>query len=957
MNRLRVLLLLAWRDVLRHKGRSLLIVALVALPVLVIGAADVLYRSTQATPLEQVDGELGASSAFLSAPAGATRVDQDPTENSPAQFTTGRTVKDPAGDYPEPVDVSTAPLKPADQVLPLLPAGSVITPWEHGQVPISIDGGHYRMVTADLLNLASAAAAGRYRLVDGAPATGTTQITVTTTLANQIGATIGSTVSVGSPASSRSVVGLLEPTSRASNALAVVGRPGSIPGATDYHGPRYLVTSPRPISWDMVQQLNSHGIQAYSRAVVLNPPYVPPDAQQPFDSTAALALVAGIVLAVLGLAQVVFLSGPAFAIGARRMRRQLGLATSVGAAPRQIAGVVLSSGLVLGLIGALLGAALGAIVGAVVQPLVTSWTHLQFAAVHIRVGELAVVAAVGVVTSVLAASWPAVTALRTDPISALSRRTRPPKKPGLISLVGLLLAVAGVVIVVVAASRSVPTGEQVDLAGITQQRAIWIAAGVLATQLGLIVGAPQIVAVFGRLGSIVPTTPRLALRSTARHRGRSTGAIATVLVATTGAVLGAVLISTTNAQNAADYRPSLAMNVVAGHAYPNDQQSPAAERAPVLTPPHLAAMAHLVWPDTAIASWGFLTPLEPAPRPDQRAPDLLPQMPRANQCPWYSPANSTTASDAVVTQPSAAQLPAARTDPRCADMTFSAVSAQQTNTATSGFGQSQLPSVVVAGADFRQILSGAADPAADAALAAGKVVVLDRRYLNERGMFTVTDTTYDPNTGHPISGASHSLPAVLGAWGLSSVVAVVPPSAVSQLGGRTGDVGFLAHPTTVTATEQEAMSAAGLAAGYYLYPYAELGPAPVRGAPSVWLILLVAAALIVGTVLVVTALGVVDADDDSATFAAVGASARLRRALSGWSAFTTTGIGCLLGAIAGLIVGWGFVRLLDNENHQQTPMTVPWPQLAILVFGLPAVAYGLAAAFTRSKIQLIRRAE
>lgn len=88
----------------------------------------------------------------------------------------------------------------------------------------------------------------------------------------------------------------------------------------------------------------------------------------------------------------------------------------------------------------------------------------------------------------------------------------------------------------------------------------------------------------------------------------------------------------------------------------------------------------------------------------------------------------------------------------------------------------------------------------------------------------------------------------------------------------------------------------------------------------------------------------------------VGASARLRRALSGWSAFTTTEIGCLLGALAGLLVAWGFV-LLDNENHRQTSMTVPWLQLAILVFGLPAEAYGLVAVFTRSKIQLIRRAE
>ncbi len=955
MNRLRVLLLLAWRDALRHKGRSLLIVGLVALPVLVIGAADVVFRSTQATSEQQANQELAGSSAYLWAPQGAVTVDQQPTASWPSTFTTARVIEYPdpgsksgVSQVAETVQPTERPLRPVADVLPLLPPGTTLTRWEQGTIPISADATHYRTTTADLLDVTSPAAGNRYRLLDGALPAGSGDIALTGPLASDLGVGIGATVSAGSPARPLTVVGTvtagIDPTNR-----VVVGLPGSISGAAGYSGPRYLAVSPVPISWNMVQELNSHGVQVYSRAVVLDPPYV---TTEQFDSTAALSIASAVILVVLGLTQVIFLSGPAFAIAARRMRRQLGLATAVGAGPSQVAGVVLSTGLLLGVVGSVAGTAIGAVVGWLVQPLLSSLTGMEFVAINIRVGELALIAALGAVTGLLAAGWPAVTALRTDPIAALARRAKPPKRPGVLSLIGLLVAAVGGVVIVWAATRSVPTGPDVRQSDITEGRSIWIAAGVLATQLGLIVGAPQIIVLIARLGRLLPTAPRMALRTAARHRGRSTGAIATILVATTGAVLGAVLISSTNAAQAAEYRPDVRPGLVIGTLHQPFWSSPDAVGPAVDLPAgQLTTMLGGQWPGAAVGTYARL---QPATTGGSR--DLQPTIPPANQCPWNSPGPGISYGERPESVPSADELPAARINPLCAGMSFSSLTPEQAHVAGAEWGQSGLQRVMVADGNFRRILTGVEDPAADAALAAGRVVVLDRRYLDSAGRFSMTEISWDPQSGEQHTGITRLAPAVLGAWSITSVVAIVPPSAVAALGGKLAEPGFVTHPDAPTDGDLDALEAGVSALGFELTGYVERGNRN-SGLPSVWLILLIAAVLIIGTVLVVTALGVVDGDDDSATFAAVGASARLRRTLSGWSAFTTTGIGCLLGAGAGLLVGWGMFRLLQNVDHRPGTMTVPWPQLAIMVFGLPIAAFALAALFTRAKIQLIRRAE
>ena len=117
-----------------------------------------------------------------------------------------------------------------------------------------------------------------------------------------------------------------------------------------------------------------------------------------------------------------------------------------------------------------------------------------------------------------------------------------------------------------------------------------------------------------------------------------------------------------------------------------------------------------------------------------------------------------------------------------------------------------------------------------------------------------------------------------------------------------------------------------------------------------------ALALIALTVTVLTALSIADARTDLATLGAVGAPGRLRRLLSGWSALLVTGVGCLFGAALGLLPAWGMIRLLQQvQTIAVVGMQIPWVPVVALVVGMPLVAFGLAALFTRGKLPMVQR--
>jgi len=67
---------MARRDALRSKGRSILVLVLIALPVLAVTAADVVYRTSEVSSVEAIDRELGAADAKVQVQPGQSSVVQ-----------------------------------------------------------------------------------------------------------------------------------------------------------------------------------------------------------------------------------------------------------------------------------------------------------------------------------------------------------------------------------------------------------------------------------------------------------------------------------------------------------------------------------------------------------------------------------------------------------------------------------------------------------------------------------------------------------------------------------------------------------------------------------------------------------------------------------------------------------------------------------------------------------------
>jgi len=131
------------------------------------------------------------------------------------------------------------------------------------------------------------------------------------------------------------------------------------PPRDDQQDPRatqkWLVATPSPLTWAQVEQLNTHGVVAVSRYVLAHPPSAA-ERYPEFHGPGGSALGAAVLVGGLALLEVVLLAGPAFAVGARRRRRELafiidptqvGAVTGLAAHDADRAAAVLRGGAVL----------------------------------------------------------------------------------------------------------------------------------------------------------------------------------------------------------------------------------------------------------------------------------------------------------------------------------------------------------------------------------------------------------------------------------------------------------------------------------------------------------------------------------------------------------------------------------------------------------------------------------
>lgn len=916
---MRVAARMARRNARRAKGRTALVAVMVGLPVIAAVVLDILIRSTVPTDATYLRVMLGdEAQARVSFVCEGTVV-QNARGEAP-----GCTVDEPPladGPLPRPGTASGDLGAVVAEALP----GATVTPLRSGTVPLATAVRSAGSVGYTEVDLATPGVAGAFPLDEGRLPAGRDEVLLNRSLADRLDVRPGDTVVLGPRGEPAAVVaGVLD---RLAYGAEVVALPGAVPAAfagadADASAVQWIVTGPAAVGWDQVLALNERGFAVTSRAVMANPPEREQVPQHPSDTASAVDLqgaVVGAAVMGVGLLEAVLLIGPAFAVGARRSARELALLAANGAERRDLRRVVLSNGVVVGggaaVAAGVLGIGLGAALVTVLQRLVGGLPNLVIPRL-----DIAGFVVGGTVVAVAAAWLPSRQASRVDVVAALSgRRSEGRPRRGL-PVVGVVLLGAGGVMATAGATRSL---------------ASFVLPGVLLLMVGMVAASGAVVTGLGRLARWAPLAPRLALRDAARQRGRTAPAVAAVIAAVTGAVAGAVFVASSHQRSEVMWTPTAAMGTVqigvrTGDLAPAEQArlvADAVAAADAVAPLAASAAIRMVAPaDTTSADFGVY---------------VFAELPLENECPLW-----------VTEEPvNPAEFAEYADDARC---TASTSSAFRSVWSTNG----PMTPLVDDGTAIELIdLPGAREAAA--ALAAGAVLVADELSLWPDGTAHIT-------LDHVVDGEEVLdelvLPGHVTGWPNLLYSVVLPETALDDLGAlglTTQDVGAVAQPVEPLTPEQ--VDTARLAVTR-VHPDSDVEiEEPYRSPADLTTFAVVGTAALIGLAATWIAVGLAAAESraDMATLAAVGAAPRTRRKVAGAQAGVVAATGVVLGSGVGVLLGMVFVQVQAGAGTRwpdpSWQVVVPWGVLAAVVVGLPAVAVGAAALFTRSRLPLVRR--
>ncbi|MBV2152117.1 FtsX-like permease family protein [Kitasatospora sp. SUK 42] len=951
----RVALRIARRDALRAKGRSALVVAMVALPVLGVTGADVVFRSAELTPTEHAARVMGQAAAELSMIERGSSVKQAPDPDQGLIIQNPRnTAKD--GEAPQYTAAQQRSLKtePAELARQLLPAGATLVPEREGPYTAASSTEGLLSTRVSEADLTDPVWNGRVVQLKGRAPASEHEAAVTTEFLTRSGLKIGDRTAVrGLESDPFTITGVYEYPG-ALTAIELIARPGALidrlPKSPAAGGPgdsgtadgggeptSWLVKLPAGavLDWHKVTELNEYGFKLTSRAVLIDPPargdvpyYVQQDQHQGpdtgyFDRTyiVILATVAG-----MALLEIVLLAGPAFAVGARRSRRQLGLLAAAGGDRSSVRAVVLGGGIVLGITGAVIGLGLGVGLVALLRTQAEEHSGRRFGHFALQPLDLLGILLVGLVTGLLAAVVPAVQASRQDVVAALTGRDslKPPSRK--LAVLGLLMLGGGAALALLGATSGFGN------------RSLAVLGGSALAELGMVALTPYLVGLFGRLGRWLSLGPRLALRDSVRHRGRTAPAVAAVMAAVAGSVAVGVYTSSSEEQYRREYvasGPSGAVMLGSSWLTGADsklipQMRTAVERSiPDLGPRADVQRVNYKGDCSDIGSCGYIAVDRPK---EDRCPAL-------DDDREFGPGEV----DRIL-----------ESDPRC----------HADTRRRTPYGQ-----LMAGDATLLHNLYGVTDPAPGRALAAGKAVVFDARYVKDGKVAIQYTEPYNPNAGgankKPVR-TEIAVDAVLADPVLPAPgQAVISPDTAARLGFTTAPTGSVWLPAAMP-SDGANQKADGALAKITDNSVLTIERGYQSDADLVTLGLTVFAALVaLGAAGIATGLAAADSQHDLTTLAAVGAEPRIRRSLSGFQCGVIAAMGALLGVVCGIVPGMALRKvegaastypgMSPEEIANKALVVFPWPTIAATVVLLPVLAAGLAALLTRSRISLLRR--
>ncbi|MFB7258268.1 FtsX-like permease family protein [Streptomyces nojiriensis] len=917
---------------------------MLALPIVGVSAADLTLRSAELSPEQTLTRMIGAADARVGHSHVSGPINQNPDG----------TRSSPVGGYKD-YDPSKFPREKPEPVGSALPPGTQVVKDSSGYTKVRTTHGLLETQLREL-DTHSPLVKGMVTLDRGRLPKDPGEVIATRAFLKESGLFVGSSVTPRGAASPYKIVGAYELPDELGRP-ELIAPPGTLidplnkalvasGGRTLTPDEKYLVKvgGDAGVTWDAVKAANAKGLVVISRAVVLDPPA---DSEIPLYRDEPKAMVErdgnktvemAILATVVGLAmlEICLLAGPAFAVGARRSRRQLGLVGANGGDRRHIRSIVLSGGLVLGAVAAVTGTVVGVLLTVVLRPVLEEGLGNRFGGFDLRPLELAGIALLAVITGLLAAIVPAVTASRQTVLASLTGRRGIRRANRVLPVLGLIAVAAGTAIA---------------LYGTTSKLGSTVVAGGSAlAELGIVALTPILVGLFGRLGRWLPLSPRLALRDAVRNRGRTAPAVAAVLAAVAGTVAVATYQQSYDVQMRHEYQAELphgtgVLETTENSAY---KDVPALREALAKELP-LARRADI---DRLVVGKPGCESFSSDPGCG-RAEVITP---KEQRCPLYEdPKSSAAFSDA--------QRKELRQDWRC----------QESRHGTQH-------SVVVGDEQVLGVLA-VTDPGSVAALKAGQAVSFDKRQvkdgkltlriITEQGEDDIMRGHYDETPGEDKVLPVHLAPDSAESWGIELIL---PPSAAKAAGLVTAPVGSYFSLDGAPASEQRQrmdgeIDRMGVEASLRI-------EAGYQGDNSlVMLALAVFAGLVtIGAAGIATGLAQADAEADLKTLAAVGAAPRVRRTLSGFQCGVVALMGVVLGSAAGILPAVG-LRLTEQREadalYQESiaqgfsamteavpfvPISVPWETLGGLVVVVPIGAALLAALVTRSSGALARRA-
>lgn len=517
---------IARREAWRGKLRSLLVIALIGVPVLILTAADVIYQTYDLSPTDRTDRQIGQADAWIDW-VGQGVVTVDPGGS-------GYSFTGPSAPGAPQVPTTTgllAKLPPGSRAIEYRESSTsttFVTP--AGLSDATMVGFDYRSPIAD----------GMIRQDAGRAPRTSDEVAISRTIAHDTGLGVGDTLRTTAPAHTYRIVGIV--TDRNwydSPRLYSLPTAVAAPAAGDLTGAplaSWLVDTPDPLNPSQVDALGRSGYAAMTRESYLHPP--PETSARPSTKAIATSTVIGGMV----LLEIVLLAGPAFAVGARRRRRELALVSAVGGNRAHLRRVVLADALVLGATAGVVGAAGGVALAAGLE----GWT-LRFAntlpgSFDVPFLHLAGLLLVSIGTAVLAALAPAVRAARTDVVAALAGRRGVLRTRAWVPLSGAAVAALGAAIVLGTFGAASATS---------------LLFGVALVEVGLIITSPAVIAFVARLARWLPLSGRIALRDASRNRAAAAPAVAAVMASVIGAMAAGIGTASAAAQNRANYLPSL----------------------------------------------------------------------------------------------------------------------------------------------------------------------------------------------------------------------------------------------------------------------------------------------------------------------------------------------------------------------------------------------------------------